>query len=298
MLKILRKQLLEFVRRLLGTEGLFQQLQQQQKTLLALGNGMTYSFSNHERMKSSAQYKRCAELIALLSPMDIKGAKYVRVGQDCDGGYVMLDDFQRKVDAAYSFGISHNVSWDEAMAGREIDVFMYDHTIKRLAKQHPRFHYAKKGITGFDKLVNCKTLGELIAENAHVASKNLILKMDIEGCEWDVFKQAAPGILSQFSQIVVELHGLTVFDGVKHKMIVEVLGKIHETHQSVHVHANSGITPFWIGDLVLPEVLEVTYVRRDDFRDRFIKNTRQFPTELDQPSFKTWPEIYLGSFSV
>ena len=68
--------------------------------------------------------------------MDVLGAKYRRVGRDFDGGYVMLDDFSsQKFDAAYSFGINDDVSWDEAMAALGMDIFMYDHTIEKLPKQ-------------------------------------------------------------------------------------------------------------------------------------------------------------------
>jgi hypothetical protein len=298
---MLRQKLLSFFRLILGIEQiLFAQQQMErrvQKMLLTLGNEGKYFLSDFKKVKSSISYKRCAEIIALLSPMEIPGAKCVRVGKNYDGGYVMVDDFQKKIDAAYSFGISNDVSWDEEIADRGVDVFMYDHTIRQLPKLHPRFHYFKTGVTGLKKRAGLKTLGELIAKNGHMACKNLILKMDIESCEWDVLNEVAQDAMNQFSQIVVEFHGFTIFDGVKHKMFVDVLGKINQTHQSFHVHANNLGHPFWIADLVLPETLEVTYVRRIDYRDRFAKNVRQFPTEIDQPNVEDLPDIYLGDFS-
>ena len=71
-----------------------------------------------------------------------------------------------------------------------------------------------------------KTLGELIIDNDHARCQNLIMKMNIEGCEWDVFDKAAPDEISQFSQIVIELHGLSqaVFTQ-KYLSIVNVLQK-------------------------------------------------------------------------
>ncbi len=59
-------------------------------------------------VKTSPVYKRCAEIIILLSPMDVDGGSYVRMGKKFDGGYVMLDSFNRQnMDAAYSFGIDN-----------------------------------------------------------------------------------------------------------------------------------------------------------------------------------------------
>lgn len=300
---MLRQKLLSFLRRLLGTEQVLRWQQQQQqyqlKALFTLGNALKYSLTSPEKVKATIAYKRCVEIISLLSPMDVKGQNYVRVGRDCDGGYVMLDDFQKeKPDAAYSFGIGQDVSWDEAIANYGIDVFMFDHLIDRLPKHHPKFHYFKTGVTGYEKETNLKTLSELIVENGHATRKNLIMKMDVEGREWDIFKEAAPEVIGQFSQLVVEFHGLSsAASGQEYFSVVNVLKKINQTHQSIHVHANNISVPLWIGKLVLPELLEVTYIRRADVKDKLIANLRQFPTEIDRPNFEGWPDLYLGSFS-
>jgi hypothetical protein len=296
MFNILRKRLLSIFRRLLGTE---QILQQQQKILLMSENALNYSLLDPEKLKSTITYKRCSEIISLLSPMDLKGEKYVRVGGSYDGGYVLVDNFQMgKVDAAYSFGIGNDVSWDEDIANLGIDVFMFDRSINRFPKNNLKFHCFKKNVTGYEKGANLQTLHELIVENGHALCKNLIMKMDIEGCEWDVFEETASEIIDQFSQLVVEFHGLpaAVYDK-SYLSVVNVLKKIKQTHQSIHVHANGAGIPLRIGSLVLPEMLEVTYIRRIDVIDKLIANTRQFPTELDQPTIKGWPDLYLGTFS-
>ncbi|MDR2776538.1 MAG: hypothetical protein LBB17_00620 [Puniceicoccales bacterium] len=59
------------------------------------------------------------------APKDVVDKNLVRIGCDHDGGYIMVDDFG-KCDAAYSFGIGNDVSWDLDIAKRGIDVFMYD----------------------------------------------------------------------------------------------------------------------------------------------------------------------------
>ena len=129
--------------------------------------------------------------------------------------------------------------------------------------------------------------------------RNLIMKMDVEGCEWDIFSETPSEIINQFSQMVVEFHGLSPFiEESKHQTIICTLQKINLTHQCIHVHANSypGV-PAMIGGLVLPPLLEVTFIRRSDFEDRLIENKRQFPTELDQPTIAGWPDILLRRFS-
>lgn len=268
----------------------------QRELLLSLGNAMKWTTMEPDEVKSTMPYRRCSELIALLTPMEIR--HLIRVGRDFDGGYVMVDDLTR-IDAAYSFGINDDVSWDEAIAGRGIEVYLYDHTIEKLPKENPRFHFFNKGLTGHKKGEQLGTLEEFIAANHHQESRNLLLKMDIEGCEWDVFHQTSSATISQFSQIVLEFHRLTPFTAeASHEQKIKVLTKLAETHQCVHVHANGASVPVWIGGLVLPSLLEVTYVRRADYTDRLAPVRRRFPTTLDQPTYDKWPDIYLGSFSV
>lgn len=302
-LKSLLRPLLLVFRRLLGIEQVQHQLLEQkllhQRTLLALGNTLKYSSLDPKSREATTTYRRCSEIVSLLSPMDVDGGKYTRIGRDYDGGYVMLDDFQRKeFDAAYSFGICDDVSWDESIAKLGIDVFMYDHTINRLPKHHPKFKYFKTGLTGHKKGANLKTLGQLLVENGHSKCQNLLMKMDIEGCEWDVLEETTTETISQFSQIVIELHGLS--QGVftqDHLSVVKVLRKVNQTHQCIHVHANGSSLPLWIGNHVLPDLLEVTYIRRTDVKGQLVMNTRQFPTDLDQPTFEYLPDISLGSFT-
>ena len=309
-MKAFLRALLRFGRRLLGTEQILQaqrqQLEDQRRSfgelkqqLLKANSLLKYSLVDLEKVRASATYKRCAEIIALLMPRDVAGGSYVRVGRPFDGGYVMLDNFSAdSVAAAYSFGISNDVSWDEAIAARAIDVFLFDHTIDGLPRQHPRFHFTKLGVTGYRSGKDLETLGGLLKQNAHAACDNLIMKMDIEGCEWDVLSAAPADVISRFSQIVLEFHGLCpAAPDPDYLAVVAVLKKINQTHQCVHVHANTNSDRLWIGDLVLPELLEVTYVRRADFQNQLVPNTRRFPTEIDQPTFANMPDFELDSFS-
>jgi hypothetical protein len=196
--KAFLRALLRLGRRLLGTEQILQAQRQQleyqrrsfaelKQQLLKANSLLKYSLVDPEKVRASATYKRCAELISLLMPMDEAGGSYVRVGRPFDGGYVMLDNFSGNSGAAaYSFGISNDVSWDEAIAARAIDVFLFDHTIDALPRQHPRFHFARLGVTGYQSATNLETLAGLVTRNAHAASNNLILRSPTCGAQ--IFK--------------------------------------------------------------------------------------------------------------
>lgn len=319
MITKLAKKIARSIRRFIGVERVLEQQDQLKGELLQLkrelmqlkgdlvdqghrldraASYLEFSVIDDKRMRESSKFQNLHEIILLLSPMDIIGAKYRRVGRDCDGGYIMLDDSLSNIDAAYSFGIADDVSWDEEIAELGIHVYMYDHTIKNLPKQHSRFHFLNEGVTGNPGEEGLETLSNLIARNGHQELNNLLLKMDIEGCEWSVFDETPSGVIGQFSQIVIELHGLdpSVARADLSK-VLSVLQKINKTHQSIHVHANGFCKVSWLGDLALPHLLEVTYVRRADYADRFVKNTRTFPTRIDQPTYPWLPDVSLGTFS-
>jgi hypothetical protein len=89
-LKKLLHPFLSFFRRLCGTEQIQQQLRQQQQqqlqqhqlTLLTLGNTLKHSLMDSETVGATTTYKRCAEIVSLLSPMDVAGGMYIRFGRE------------------------------------------------------------------------------------------------------------------------------------------------------------------------------------------------------------------------
>ena len=131
----------------------------------------------------------------LIFPKKVIGKKKMLIGEKSDGCYVLLDDFEN-IRIAYSFGISHMIQFDQSLADRGIHVYMYDHTINALPYNNPKFHWKKIGITGKNKKsINLKSLDELILENYHSLEKNMILKIDVEHCEWDSLKDIEDDVL-------------------------------------------------------------------------------------------------------
>ena len=136
-------------------------------------------------------------------------------------------------------------------------------------------------------------MSELIELNGHSKNKNLILKMDVEGWEWEFLNYASEKTLDQFSQIVFEFHDLTNPD--MENKIIPALQKLNNTHQLVHVHANNLHPASYLADVMLPPVLEATYLRRVDFD--FIESKRFFPQKIDVQNTKRWHEVILGKWN-
>lgn len=233
---------------------------------------------------------------ALFPMMEPAGNRvFRRVGRHGDGGYVMLDDFAGR-SVAYSFGILDDVSWDLAMAAEGLDVYQYDHTIDGLPEEHPRFHWQRRGIAGrFDaSRPELVTLPMLLEENGHAGQTGMILKMDVEGAEWEVLLSLSQEILSQFDQVVIELHDLN--DLAQETKIVRALSHLNETHAPVHVHANNCSRYIMFAGRILPDVLEVTYLRRGGYDLR--PTEKSFPSALDEINAPRRPELVLGHWGM
>ena len=236
----------------------------------------------------------------LKSVLTIKRAKdlpFVRVGKVGDGGYIMIDKFITGGQAiAYSFGISNEISWDADMARRGYDVFMYDMTIDKLPYENEKFHFFKEGIGGVkDETKLLDTLENFIARNGHENNSNMILKMDVEGAEWNFLETVSSETLNKFDQIVFEFHGIiSPKTPAEMERIINLIDKINATHTLVHLHGNNhgnymyvdnvGNIPFW---------LELTYLRNEThifYDDEAIL----LPIVFDSPNTPIVPDIPLG----
>lgn len=230
--------------------------------------------------------------LSLLRPYDLIGARKVRIGHLFDGGYIMIDAF-KEVEAAYSFGINDDVSWDSDMAHHGINVFQYDHTIDSLPENNHHFHWQKIGIAEKSS-ENMTSIADAIAANGHSQMKNMILKCDIEGAEWEALRSVNDDTLARFSQIVMELHDLSRV-GNSIDDIHQAISKLTYSHNVVHVHANNFGGVRLVGGISIPNVIEVTLARKD--MGEFRPSQLTFPTSMDMPCNGNQADIYLGNFS-
>jgi hypothetical protein len=217
----------------------------------------------------------------------------IRVGSDADGGYIQLDDYNR-LSLALSLGIGSNDDWDIATAKKGIPVKQFDHTIDCAPSNHSLLYFKCKKISG-TKSADTVTLSELIAEHLDRSQPNIILKIDIESGEWDVFDHTNSETLSRIAQIVCEFHDLhKLYDAQIYEIAFRVFKKLNEAFGVFHVHANNYGHIVNIGNVALPQSLEVSFANRSCYS---FKNTYEiFPTPIDRPNNPSAADIYLGNF--
>jgi hypothetical protein len=231
------------------------------------------------------------EALKLLMPHDVVGVGKKRFGGAWDGGYVLLDQID-PAQAVMSFGVGPSVAFDLDMAERGHDVLLFDHTIDALPEENPRFSWYREGIAGVsDPSEQLFTLAEHM-QKLPEGARNPILKLDVEGAEWEALTAAGPDLLARFAQITLELHTLFQLDDPAFNAAAQAALRALAVHfVPVHVHGNNFGDIGMVGGFACVDTLEVTYARRDLFQT--VASQTLYPTEYDTPNFDERPEFPL-----
>ncbi len=223
----------------------------------------------------------------------------IRLGRPNDGGYVIVSDFGN-YDLLIGAGICDDISFELGLIDflrnqglTSLPTYLFDGTIETCPdhSNYPNVHWVKKNIgpTENNKETN---LGGLLD-----VYKNVFLKMDIEGAEYDWLMSLNDSSLKSIKQIVIEFHNN--INGSFTKKEVDVFRKLSEHFYLVHVHGNNFSGLINIDGIVIPQVFECTYIRKRDAHAAYGENTFHlnnipFPTILDQPNKPTRTDYKLN----
>ena len=238
-----------------------------------------------------ARQRGVFEALSLLTPYDLPGERKIRIGGPGDGGYVLVDRL-RAGQPVMSFGVGPSVTFDLDLAEREHRILLFDHTIEALPGEHEGFTWYREGVAGAaDPTQRLFTLADHMAKLPH-GCEAPILKLDVEGAEWDVLTETSMGLLRRFEQIVVELHELPRLEERRFRsMAWKALATMSSAFTLCHVHANNYGGIQTVCGFPIPETLEVTYIRSDLVQA--VASTTFYPTPLDTGNCLDWPDFPL-----
>jgi hypothetical protein len=254
-----------------------------------------YISSSHfaEKNYSSETHSCIINFFSLLKPVNVVGFDKIRVGSTHDGGYVQLNDIEKN-KLALSLGINDDDNWDVQIALKGVEVHQFDHTIEASPTIHEKLHFHKKMISNITTEETI-TLSDLLNPYISTVGPCIILKIDIEGDEWSVLDSTSAQELNTCSQILCEFHNLSQLNNVGfYNLALRVLQKITESFSVIHIHANNCADVFNIANVMVPDVLEVTFANNSIYK--FSETNEIFPTELDAPCSPGRPDIFLGAF--
>jgi hypothetical protein len=188
----------------------------------------------------------------------------IRLGKDNDGGYIIGDISE--YDSFLSCGIGNDYSFENDFVEKyKIPCCMFDNTIEKLVipnsdnifchEECSHYTHIQKNIS--DKETDTTTN----LKNYFSVFNNIFLKMDIEGDEELFFNVVDESDLLKIKQLVIEIHDCK-------SKIPTILSK---THYLIHIHGNNyGGIPI-IDGVPIPNVFELTYIRKDCFTKRPMK---------------------------
>ena len=194
-------------------------------------------------------------LFNALQPVALTNCQLERFGEPHDGGYLMCANLLDAVESGYSYGISGYDKWGcDISTRRRVPLHQYDcfnTTEPACPGGDTRFHAECVGpspTVAEDRVFD--SIDHQLVKNGD-RGKRLVMKMDVEGAEWDSLLSAPDAVLRQIDQLAIEFHWLQTpqgewSDDERYLRLVERLKRhFHVAHLHFNNHSCVGaLEPF------------------------------------------------------
>jgi hypothetical protein len=228
------------------------------------------------------------QLVNRLHPL-VTEHPLIRLGSPGDGGYLVPDDLEGVI-ACFSPGVDDRATFETSLIERGIPCFLADASVESAPINSNMMHFTRKflGVINDERTI---TLDDWVETNK-AGDSDLLLQMDIEGAEWPVLLNASRDTLRRFRIIVIELHDLErLMDKHAFAIIKSTFDRLLEDFYIVHNHPNNYGWKVQYRSLVIPRVLEMTFIRKDRVATTRFAST--FPHTLDARNDVTRPDVPL-----
>jgi hypothetical protein len=123
--------------------------------------------------------------------------------------------------------------------------------------------------------------------------KNIFLKIDIEGSEYQWLTFIDSKLLKNIKQMVIEFHHINsdIINLYEEKM--ECIKKLNTTHHIIHAHGNN----YEKTVNKIPDTIELTFINKEFFEEPPRLNTTPLPIpNIDFPNNPNLPDIDLNFY--
>lgn len=226
------------------------------------------------------------EVFELLKPTP-SSHRLVRLGGNSDGAYLVPDDLSG-ITACFSPGAYNFKNFEDELADvYDIESHMCDYSTE-VQNFQTRLKEGKQ--TFRKKWLDVKTEGDSISLDDWIRecapNGDLLLQMDIEGAEYRNLLSVSDAALSRFRIIVLEAHGLEAIKSalVLRNVIAPLFRRLAGSFSVAHAHPNNYGGDFAIPgtNILIPRLLELTYIRKDRLKDQKFSPLLPHPLDISR----------------
>jgi len=193
--------------------------------------------SRREAVARTAGDDRRREVFEALRPVALKTCQLERFGEAHDGGYLVCANLLGDVKVAYSYGISGYDKWGCDISTRlNVTTHQYDcfnTTVPACSSGRTVFH--AECVAGAARIEDGRPfdsiVGQLTTNRDH--GRSVVVKMDVEGAEWESLAALTDDVLQTIDQLVVEFHI------AEHEPSLALLRRLTRLFHVAHVHTNN-----------------------------------------------------------
>ena len=209
--------------------------------------------------------KNINELLDLLAPYPSKSPLRL-IGSQGDGGYLMTDFDIKQAQFLISGGIETNNEFEYELAELGIEGLQIDNSIDNPPTVHENLKFIRATLgLGEDQSFS------IDAYLDSVDSKNILLKLDIEGAELEVINEIKSHNLEKIHAAVIELHALDyLFFNEFRTKLLEALNHLKNAGLvPCFISPNNATSAEIIGGVLIPRNIEITFTRKNRVKSKF-----------------------------
>jgi hypothetical protein len=195
-------------------------------------------------------------LYAAIQPVHVANCELARVGAANDGGYLVCANLLGGATSAYSYGIEGRDEWG-CQISHELAVPVHEYDcfdLRRPACPNGRLIFHPECVGPRQSIQDGRSFDSIAGQLARNGDsrKRLVVKIDVEGAEWDSFLATPDNVFSRIDQLIVEFHG------IDEERYVRTIERLKRHFVFAHIHYNNGgckpgIEPFpsWVFEALL-----------------------------------------------
>lgn len=180
-------------------------------------------------------------------PVTVTNCELKRFGDAHDGGYLLCGNLLTEAQVAYSYGINGTDNWGCQISEiLKVAVHQYDcfnTAVPFCPGGDTRFHAECVGPepSTFEGLP-FDSVGNQVSKNGD-AGKRVVMKMDVEGSEWESLLKTPDSVFNEIDQLAVEFHE------VEAPTFLATVERLKQFFHVAHLHTNNfscepGFDPF------------------------------------------------------